>query len=135
MGRTRRSGAMVLTVVDLVVAGGVVLVVVVEGAMVLVVLVGRAIVEGVPVVVVVVVLPMVVLDDVIAVVVSRAVCCAALSAVPIGSDAAELGEGPVVVVGWSLAFLEVLFCLLVLLLTFLLVLRTTGGKAGEFVVA
>lgn len=137
MGRTRRSDSMVLTVVDSVVVGSVVLIVVVEGAMVLVVLVGGAVVEGVPVVVVVVVvvfvLPMGVLGEVIMVVVRRAIWCASLSAVPMGRNAAEVGEGRVVV-GWSLAFLEGLFCLLVLLLIFLLVLRTTGGAAGELVV-
>lgn len=130
LGKTKRSGAVVLTVVDSVVAGGVVLVVVVEGHMVLVVLLGVAIVEGEPVVVIV--LPMVVLGEVVVVVVTRALCCAAVSTVPMGGDAVEAGEGRVVVVvEWSFAFLEVLFCLLVLLLTFLLVLRTTGGAAGE----
>lgn len=131
LGRTWRSGAVVLTMVDsVIVVGSVVLV---GGAMVLVVLVGGALVEGVPVVVVVVLL-MVVVGGVMVVVVGRAVCSASLPAVPIGSDAAEVGGKRVVVVGWSLAFLEVLFCLLVLLLTFLLVLRTAGGAAGKVMV-
>lgn len=132
LGMTWRSGAVVLTMVDSVIMVG--SVVLVGGAMVLVVLVGGALVEGVPVVVVVVVLLMVVVGGVMVVVVGRAVCSASLPAVPIGSDAAEVGGKRVVVVGWSLAFLEVLFCLLVLLLTFLLVLRTAGGAAGKVMV-
>lgn len=137
LGRTWRSGAVVLKVVDSVVADGVMLIVVVGGAMVLVVLVGRAMFEGVAVVVVVVVvLLMVVVGGVMVVVLGRAVSCASMSAVPIGSDVAEVSGARVVVVVvvWSLVFLEVLFCLLVLLLTFLLVLRTAGGAAGEMVV-
>lgn len=135
LGRTWRSGAVVLTMFDSVIAlGGVVLVVLVGRAMVLVVLVGGAVVEGVPVVVVVAVLLMVVVGGVTVVVVGRAVCSVSLPAGPIGSDAVEVGGKRVVVVGWSLAFLEVLFCLLVLLLTFLLVLRTAGGAAGMVMV-